>query len=256
VDPLAVARLEGIRLAPGHYDDCFDGRIEYRLGKGGGRFYLFYAKEGAQGRPASRVRFSVAHELGHFFLPQHHEYLVSGRWHGSRTEFLSVKRLEREADWFAAALLMPRGAFIDRVQRLPGLGCGLTRLAGLADKIFQTSLTSTAIRYAQLNFAPCCVVLSEGGQVLFSIRSDEMKQYDLGWINQIPPGSVTGALLAAQARYRNTPAAGRVAADVWFPGRAPLPLWEEAKLLGRSGLTLTSLVLSKQEGAGSPRAAG
>ena len=61
VDPLAVARLERIRLAPGRYDGCFDGRIEYRSTVKGGRFYLFYAEEDPPRRPLSRVRFSVAH---------------------------------------------------------------------------------------------------------------------------------------------------------------------------------------------------
>ena len=36
VDPFALARLEGVRLAPGRYDGCFDGRIEYRTAPCGG----------------------------------------------------------------------------------------------------------------------------------------------------------------------------------------------------------------------------
>jgi hypothetical protein len=248
VDPLALARLEEIRLAPGHYDGCFDGRIEYRRRPGdGGRFYLFYAAEERARRPAARVRFSVAHELGHFFLPQHRDYLVSGVWHGSRSEFVSARRMEREADWFAAALLMPRQEFLARLQGRGGCLCTLGELARLADRVFQTSLTSTAIRYAQLNFAPCCVVLSEHGRVLFGIRSEEMKRRELGWISRVPAGSVTGRLWAALAAGRAGTPSGLVDGGLWFAGRGSGRLREEVRVLGRTGRTLTYLVLADPE---------
>jgi hypothetical protein len=247
VDPLALARLEEIRLAPGRYGGCFDGRIEYRnRSEGGGRFYLFYE----EGQRPRRVRFSVAHELGHFFMPQHRGYLVSGVWHGSRSEFVSSRRLEREADWFAAALLMPRQPFVEHLHRRGSYLCTLGQLADLADRVFHTSLTSTAIRYAQLNFAPCCVVLSEHGRVLFGIRSEEMRRRELGWISRVPAESVTGRLWADRAAGRAGTYAGVVDTGIWFAGRGPGLLREEARVLGRTGRTLTYLVLT-DEGDGS-----
>jgi len=108
VDPLALARQEGIHVLAGRYGECFDARIEHRDGPGGGRYYLFYAEEEPPHRPASAVRFSVAHELGHFFLAPHRDYLLSGTWHGRHAGFIYDDRLEREADSFAKALLAPR----------------------------------------------------------------------------------------------------------------------------------------------------
>ena len=49
------------------------------------------------------MNFSVAHELAHYFLIAHHNYLKhGGRPHGSKTEFVSDNNSEREADAFAA----------------------------------------------------------------------------------------------------------------------------------------------------------
>lgn len=235
VDPLALARLEKIRLAPGGYDRCFEGRIEYRQG----RFYLFYAEADPPGRPLSRVRFSVAHELGHFFIPAHRDYLVSGHWLGRRQELVSTRRLEREADWFAAALLMPRQAFIDQVQsRWDGL-CRLADLRDLADEVFQTSLVSTALRYVQLNFQACCVVVAEEGKVQFSFRSDEMKRQGYGWLVGIPPRSLTGQAATPLADPLHDQ--GDVA--LWYEGAPSRLLWEDVMAIEGTQQTLTLLVL-------------
>ena len=60
--------------------------------------------------------FSVAHELGHYFLPGHIDaVLADGDVHESRAGFASGDRYEMEADHFAATLLMPRSV----ARRLP-----------------------------------------------------------------------------------------------------------------------------------------
>jgi hypothetical protein len=246
VDPLSIAGQEEIALLPGDYDDCFDGRIEY-LGRGAsGRFVLFYARPKAGIRPEGRVRFSVAHELGHFYLPQHRAFLVSGVWHGSRAGFVSEKPLEREADRFAAALLMPRKLFFQAV-RGRGSVCTLNDLGRFADLTFQTSLTSTVIRYVQLDFEPCCVVLSRGGVVLFALASDEMRGLGLGWLakhSPVPATSVTGRLIKSGADDR---ADGEVDADVWFDTRRSRSLWEETVTLGGTGMVITFLTCDGED---------
>lgn len=251
VDPFAIAKAEGIRLAPGRYDECFDGRIEYRRRNGRGRFFLFYPQTEPPWRPEGRVRFSVSHELGHFYLPKHRDYLTSGRWHGSHCGFVSDKPAEREADIFATALLMPRRSFVARVKMKAGGVCTMSDLAQLADEVFKTSITSTAIRYAQLDFEPCCVVLSRGDRVLYSIRSEDMRRQGLGWIDQgsrVPATSVTGKRAAALAKDAAPKTGGPVDSDVWFDSRRARPLWEEVKALGRTGLALTLLALNEDEG--------
>jgi len=250
VDPFAIAKAEGIRLAPGRYDECFDGRIEYRRRNGRGRFFLFYPEAEPPWRPEGRVRFSVSHELGHFYLPKHRGYLTSGHWHGSHCGFVSDKPTEREADIFATALLMPRRSFVARVQMKAGSVCTMGDLVRLADEVFKTSITSTAIRYAQLNFEPCCVVLSRDGRVLYGIRSEDMRCQGLGWIDRggpVPATSVTGKLAAALAKDTSPKTGGPVDSDVWFDSRRARPLWEEVKVLGGTGLALTLLALDEDE---------
>ena len=57
-------------------------------------------------------RFSIAHELGHYFLPGHLDAVLGDRdVHESHAEFASADRYELEADHFAASLLMPRCLF-------------------------------------------------------------------------------------------------------------------------------------------------
>ena len=53
-------------------------------------------------------RFSIAHELGHFFIDGHLDQIpFDGNTHHSRADFVSNNNYEREADHFAAGLLMP-----------------------------------------------------------------------------------------------------------------------------------------------------
>ena len=250
VDPFAIAKLEQIVLVQGDFDGCFDGRIEYRRRLGAGRFYLFYGQENPPDRPAGRVRFSVAHELGHFYLPEHREYLTSGVWHGSHSGFVSDKPTEREADLFAAALLMPRWEFKRRVSMKCRGVCTLGDLVTFANEVFQTSLSSTAIRYAQMNFEPCSVVLSRDGHVLFSVRSDDMKRLGLGWLprgTRIPATSVTGRVLAARVGGTKVKTEGAVDSDDWFESSRPHSLWEEVRVLGQTGLSLTFLALNEDD---------
>lgn len=244
VNPLDVARQEGICLAPGSYDGCFDGRIEYH--RGAAKFILFYADEAAAGGEG-RVRFTVAHELGHYYLEEHRQYLLSGVWHGSRTGFVSDNRVEREADQFAAALLMPADLFCQEVRRLPGRTCDLRGLSQLA-QMLRTSLTSTAIRYCQCDIEACSVVLSRGGRVIHHTPSSDMAYLGLRFIpygSPVPATSRTATLLKHTGGAA-PPVEGEVDAGVWYDGGEGR-LWEEALHLGSTGLTLTFLACQEPE---------
>lgn len=246
INPAMIAGMEGIVLLPGSYDDCFDGRIEYRRSKGRERFYLFYAEPKPGVRPEGRVRFSIAHELGHFYIPAHRQYLLTGHWHGSRAGFVSDKPWERQADQFAAALLMPRQE-MKRFARKHRTGCSLQDLARLADETFETSLLSTVIRYVQLDFEPCAAVLSSAGQVRFCFQSDSMREMELGWLEKsrpVPAPTVTRKVIAAG----DFTGEGSVDSEIWFEGDFACNLWEETLVLGQSGYAITFLVAEDEDG--------
>jgi len=239
VDPKDIARQEEILLAPGSYDGCFDGRIEYR--RLIDTFIIFYAGE-RPGRTEGRVNFSLGHELAHFYLEEHRKYLLSGVWHGSHTEFVSDNRLEREADWFSAALLMPAALFRREMGRFRQSVCTLRDLKILAERL-KVSLTSAAIRYCECDIEASSVVLSRAGRVLYHVPSWDMVRLGFGSLKQgmrIPPQSLTAQLLD-EARGSSEVAEGKVYAGAWYDSRWG-NLWEEAMRLGSTGLTLTYLV--------------
>ena len=176
VIPLEVAATEEplLIVTGGNYRDRFDGQLEFHRKKN--RFLLFYNTKydvqlvtGVGHHP--RTRFSIAHELGHYFLEKHHRYLVQGgSTHGSKSEFFSHVQIEREADAFAASLLMPR-----RLMRPLVNAGGLTlgRIDELADH-FKTSRVSTAIRAVQLSDFPCALAGIRGGVVAWTFLSSAL----------------------------------------------------------------------------------
>ena len=104
-------------------------------------------------------RFSICHELGHYFLPEHPEIVFSTTdMHSSISGFNSSQLHEVEADYFASGLLMPKILF-DR--KLEKVDIGLNGIIQLS-KICGTSITSTAIRYAQRNPDPVAIIVSIG----------------------------------------------------------------------------------------------
>lgn len=89
------------------------------------------------------IRFTVAHELGHYFIPGHPQALFGDGdgIHESRA-LGSGDQLEQEADGFASALLMPRRQFIAAMRKE---NAGFGAIESLSKRC-KTSITATAIR--------------------------------------------------------------------------------------------------------------
>src|SRR5437773_1792618 len=66
VEPFAIALLKGLTVSFGHYEDAFDGLLEHRSG----RFHIYCNLERVERRDGPRARFTLAHELGHFYLDE------------------------------------------------------------------------------------------------------------------------------------------------------------------------------------------
>jgi hypothetical protein len=236
VDPFEIARMEGIKFSPGAYNGCFDARLEFHREKQ--LFFCFYADE-RTGRTEGRIRFTIGHELGHFYLEEHRRYLTAGYWHGSQTGFVSDNRLEREADRFSAGLLMPAELFRAQVHRFRQRVCTLKDIMTLADRL-KVSITATAIRYCELDIEASSVILSRNGRVLFHVPSYDMKSLGFGFIKKgsaIPMASRTAQLLKGDSRE---PVGGETEGEVWYESRSGT-LWEEATRLGATDLVLTYL---------------
>lgn len=130
-----------------------------------------YDRSFPDGQHHPRTRFSISHELGHYFIEHHHAYLrCGGRPHSSVNEFRSHAQIEREADAFAASLLLPTHLVRPIVNTAE-----LT--LGRIDKIamqFQTSRVSTAIRSVQLSDFPCAIAGIRGGAVAWMFPSESL----------------------------------------------------------------------------------
>src|SRR5262249_8815407 len=106
VDPFAIAASHNIEVKP--KPDAAGG-VSGILLRHGDMFGILYAthikSEGFQ-------RFSVGHELGHYFLDGHMDHVLpKDGIHTSHAGFVSADPYELEADQFAAGLLMPSTPF-------------------------------------------------------------------------------------------------------------------------------------------------
>lgn len=188
-------------------------------------------------------RFSIAHELGHYFLPGHIDAVLRDTSvHESHAGFTSTDRYELEADHFAASLLMPVQAF---TAAMCGAGDGLVAIEHLRG-VCKTSLTATAIRYAHCSRDPLAVVLSTGKRINFCVMSDPLKNVrGIDWIRKrdiVPENTVTYAFNQNVDRVRRADRdEGRPNMQDWFFGRLRTDIREEVLGLGSYGKTLTIL---------------
>ena len=177
IDPLVIANTERDILRTGGCDlgPRYDGKLEYVPSRG--LFLLFYNTKYDAGLPEGehhpRTRFSISHELGHFFIDHHHQSLRRGaRPHRSLNEFRSARQIEREADAFAASLLMPTEFMLPLLNKSP---LSMDRIDLLA-RHFGASTVSTAIRSVRLSDFPCAVAGIRNGAVSWMFLSDSLME--------------------------------------------------------------------------------
>jgi Zn-dependent peptidase ImmA (M78 family) len=248
VDPIAIAKQEGIELAPGQYGERFDARIKYvRAEKS---FIIFY-KEASFGPSEGRVRFSLGHELGHYYIPHHRVHLLRGKSHNSVTDFRSRDPFEVQADEFSSALLMPHELYVAKLKEWKVSNCNLADFCRLAEQAFHTSITSTVRRYVDFDWEACSLIMSEAGAVKWAKHSESMKALHMGFVasglkvpNKTPTGRLWGKLESGPSLDREE---GHVDADLWFDNPWRRRVWEESMPLGYTGLVLTFLVPEEED---------
>ena len=106
-DLLGILRRKGIALHKAYFKEKFDALISCRAGD----FHLHLNLRPIGGdADCPRARFTIAHELGHYFIPEHRLQLIQGKEpHGSQCGMFDGADCieEAETDHFAANLLMP-----------------------------------------------------------------------------------------------------------------------------------------------------
>jgi Zn-dependent peptidase ImmA (M78 family) len=133
---LLVSRL-GIVVLREDGEDDFSGCIEQRSD---GNYYLSVNKY----HNARRQRFTMAHELGHYFL--HREKLNEiGRETILMREPMALTQVEREANDFASELLIPKPVLDAQIHQ------GVSQIEDLAD-FFQVSVPALKYRAIRLGY--------------------------------------------------------------------------------------------------------
>jgi Zn-dependent peptidase ImmA (M78 family) len=237
VDPFAIAASRGISVVA--KPDATEG-VSGMLLRHGDNFGILYATHIASD---GFQRFSVAHELGHYFLDGHIDHVLpKDGIHASHAGFVSADLHELEADYFAAGLLMPKVPFRRAIGRSDP---GLAIIEAMASD-FQTSLTATAIRYAELTNDAVGIIISTGHLIDYCFLSEAMKSLpQLIWPRKgaaVPKGTETARLNTDSNRIL---IAGRAENEIdimdWLGGTRSSMVTEEVIGLGSYGKTLTVL---------------
>lgn len=218
-EPEAIIAAKGMTLSFGMYGDAFDGLLEHKAGK----FHVYANLHRLRIKDSGRARFTLAHELGHYFIDDHRRELASGRTpsHPSFTDYQSRNPVEQEADLFASHLLMPSGPF-SKVARKHLLG--LDAVLALKDQ-FGTSITSTAIRFTQLDLGPCTLV--KWNPDGFAWKWFSPSTFAAGYKatirarEAVARDSATGMALAGDTAPTKGYFQCGTSASAWFPGVRP-----------------------------------
>ena len=189
-------------------------------------------------------RFSVGHELGHFFLDGHIDHVLR-RGTNSHTSMAGSRLAdfyEREADYFSAELLMPSSLC---QHLLSVLEPGLSAIEAMSAAC-QTSLSATAIQYARLVKEPVAVIGSTLGVVDYCFLSRALRTIPqlaaLRKGSRVPRRSSTHAFaISPPSRNEHRRLKNDCDLSDWFRGISSINAIEEALYLRRYGKTLTIL---------------
>lgn len=144
----------------------------------------------------TKGRFTLAHELGHYFIPYHRKGLMNGslKPHGSISYLVNQAawKIEREADAFASMLLMPYESVRAFIKRKPFSFELIEELA----LTYNVSKSAAALRYVDIGDTPIMVVYAVNGKIRWTSHRDDFPfwrlKYGSGKGNKVPEYTVMG----------------------------------------------------------------
>ena len=234
----AICAHEEIRLVPLDTHRGFNGKIEFI---GEENVFLIYHPSLSNHPAPNRVRFSIAHELGHFYIDEHRAALVKGITHDSKPGFRSKDPMEVQADEFAASLLIPRNLMEPRIDRRGMLY--LSEILDIAGKC-STSPYATTIRYVRMASEVCWVVLAKEGIIESSFSSDEARVRGLGKISATKLPAQSPGLRFKGPAPTHEPIEKEHEATAWLTPKWKVPnIWEHCISVGK-GYSLSLLAMN------------
>jgi hypothetical protein len=225
----AIIHSEGIIVGEGDFGPDFYGRLEYHPSYRA--FLLFHPTK--TNWNSFVVRFSIAHELGHYYIPEHRAVLLSGESHNSISTGYSESAIEREADEFAGALLIPE-TYLQR--KCSGRLLTLDLVSEVSNECHVSAIAS-AIRLVRWSHEAEVAVVAIDGEIKFSAASEEAAAFRCNWVSKIPSGAATWKALASDAWQKQE---GPAQTKVWFDNSwYDFEAWEESYRVANTKLTVT-----------------
>ncbi len=238
ISPFKIAAAKGIHVEPKVSSEPGVSGFLMRIGDSFGICYASHIKN------EGFIHFSIAHEIGHYSLEGHVDAFFSNgnSIHASRSGFVSDNEYERQADHFAAALLMPETLFKKAIQTV---GFGFPAIEALKN-LCKTSITSTAIRYATFTSDPVAVIVSKGKNIDYCFISDALMQ--IRGVKRVPkntPLPLNGGTMQFNSNQDQINGGTKVEEasflNDWFDGAPAIRMKEDIVGLGSYGKTLTVL---------------
>ncbi|WP_027483930.1 ImmA/IrrE family metallo-endopeptidase [Rhodanobacter sp. OR87] len=175
---------------------------------------------------SGRIRFTKAHELGHYVLHRtlHESFSCTEQDMLSWSD--DIRGIEAQADLFASTLLMPLDDF--RVQITQIVDFDL--LGHCADR-YGTSLTATTLKWLDSTDENAVLVVSRDGFIRWAHSSN--RAMDAGAFfrsRSSPPLSLPDRSLAADERIDRERYGVTIDANIWFPNAEPGEMLRELKI--------------------------
>ncbi|WP_253279787.1 ImmA/IrrE family metallo-endopeptidase [Nonlabens sp. MIC269] len=166
--------------------NTFDGMTFYD----NGNFFIHLNTDLGNRADSAKGRFTLAHELGHYYIDSHRIGLKKGLLepHQSRTNKKQFNQIEREADFFASCLLMPEERFLKDINRKP---FSIELIDYLKDE-YNVSRTACAFRFADIGNHDIMIVYGENGKVKWKYYSEHFPFKYLLYENKVAPNTVMG----------------------------------------------------------------
>lgn len=183
-----IIKFEELNLYVDHYENCFDGMLVFDEEQ----FHIHINIDRGNKIDTNRGRFSLSHELAHYYINEHRIGLRSGLLepHASFTDGNQHDPIELEADYFAGCLLMP----FDKLYNFEGVRkFSLDKLKAISES-FKVSLLAASIRYCQTCTHELMIVVSENNIVRWYDRNKHFPEWPFRFkVGQpVPPTTVAG----------------------------------------------------------------
>lgn len=214
-----IANYEDVPLHFDNYENAFDGMLLYDTNSLD--FHIHINIDSGNRQDSKRGRFTLAHELGHFFLDEHRLGLKYGLLepHASFHNINQKSIIEEEADYFASCLLMPRDKFrrhcVEYKRQSGNKNFSLDTLLNLSGS-FQTSILSTLIRFGEVGTHEIFAVISKDNIAKWFVKSTDFPNWKFKFKigEPVPQTTVAGEYYAIQDRKFSS--VELLDADDWF----------------------------------------